>query len=417
MKSQRQQRDEHFDDEEEEKKSDNEDDQEGDKLEDDAVDLSTVKSRFDTTSTRVSQASSSLPSSSSRPRQRSSVQPRNGRPDMIKTASISMYHGEGFEVGQESAFDMYSPENNYMEHYDPWMFTELDEDGHRRRSDTIRILGTSADDPAAEPHVLSPILMQSFQEHLPYSKRGESFWLKYSLVRDGASSISFLQHLRGSKYTLMAMETVDGEVFGAFCVHPWLVQPSYFGTGETFLWRMKHSRILENGEQYHNGTLQEQIQHEAEIDVFPATNHTGNPFYQLCQRDKIAVGGGVCSTPHEFGSKTYNPQDIGFAIVFNDGDLMYGSSSACLTFESPPLSKHHGKKSTGFLIVLKCHSCCNDRQPQPLYCPYSRSLVLADGSKFELVNLEVWSLTPCLTLEEAQMMENRHLFLKRNTTI
>jgi hypothetical protein len=44
-------------------------------------------------------------------------------------------------------------------------------------------------------------------------------------------------------------------------------------------------------------------------------------------------------------------------------------------------------------------------------------LCIADGSKMEFVNVEVWGLTPCLTVEEAQLMENRHLFLKRNATI
>jgi len=310
------------------------------------------------------------------------------RPDMIKSASINMYRGEGFEVGNPDAFDMYSPENHYEEHYDPWMFTDIDEQGHKRDI-VVRILGTSHDDPSAQPHVLSPILMQSLQPHLPISKRGESFWLKYSLVRDGASSIAFLQRLRGSTHTLMAMETVDGEVFGAFCSQPWTIQPRYFGTGESFLWRMKHSRILENGEQYHTGTLQEQAQHEAEIEVFPAVVDHQPPeqrLYQLCQQDKIAVGGGVCSTPQDFGkgdvAEMYQPEDIGFALVFDEGNLMYASSSACLTFQSPPLSKHH-----------------------------------VDGSKFELVNLEVWALTPCLSIEEAQIMEHKRLFLKRQASV
>jgi hypothetical protein len=308
----------------------------------------------------------------------------NRRQELVKKASISIYHGEGFEVGHKEAFDMYSPENNYQEHYDPWIYADMDEDGHKREN--IHILGTSHDDMTCQPHVLSPILMQSLQEHLPYSKRGQSLWLKYSLVRDGASNIGFLQRLRGSQYTLMAMETVDGEVFGAFCTQPWTIQPRYFGTGESFLWRMKHSRILENGEQYHNGSLAEQAQREAAIEVFPAVNYGGNGFFQLCQHDKIAVGGGVCDSPQDFGKgekpDIYHPERIGFGLVFDDASLMYGSSSACLTFQSPPLSKHH-----------------------------------SDGSKFELVNLEVWGLTPCLTVEEAQIMECKHLFLKRHATM
>ncbi|KAL3910303.1 MAG: hypothetical protein SGILL_007746 [Bacillariaceae sp.] len=270
---------------------------------------------------------------------------RGGRPELVKTASINMYHGEGFEVGKLDAFELYSPDNHYMEHYDPWMFSEVDEDG-LSRTDNFHILGTSRDDKSAQPHVLSPILMQSLQEHLPRSNRGESFWLKYSLVRDGASTISFLQHLRGSRHTMLVCETVDGDVFGFFGTQPWVVQPSYFGSGESFVWRMHHSRILENGEEYHAGNMGEQVEREAEIEVYPALTHTGNRFYQLCQHDKIAVGGGVCSTPQDFGKsetpEIYQPEDIGFALVFDDESLLHGTTSACMTFQSPPLAKSNG---------------------------------------------------------------------------
>ena len=40
---------------------------------------------------------------------------------------------------------------------------------------------------------------------LPFTKMGENFWLKYSLVRDGASTHTFLQHMRSSKYVLLAI--------------------------------------------------------------------------------------------------------------------------------------------------------------------------------------------------------------------
>lgn len=44
----------------------------------------------------------------------------------------------------------------------------------------FRILGTSADDAASNPHVLSPPLMESLQPFLPYSISEESFWMKVS---------------------------------------------------------------------------------------------------------------------------------------------------------------------------------------------------------------------------------------------
>jgi len=46
------------------------------------------------------------------------------------------------------------------------------------------ILGTSVDDPAASPHVLSPPLMDALRPFLPYAIQQDNYWLKYSLLRD-----------------------------------------------------------------------------------------------------------------------------------------------------------------------------------------------------------------------------------------
>jgi hypothetical protein len=84
--------------------------------------------------------------------------------------------------------------------------------------------------------------MHRLQDSLPFCKRGESFWLKYSLVRDGASLSTLLNKSRGSKYSILALETLDGEVFGAFLGEPWHFDHSFYGTGESFVWKMKRNR-------------------------------------------------------------------------------------------------------------------------------------------------------------------------------
>ena len=48
-----------------------------------------------------------------------------------------------------------------------------------------------------------------------YQRRESYFWLKYWMVRDGASTVAFLQNLRGARYTVMSLETLEGEIFGA----------------------------------------------------------------------------------------------------------------------------------------------------------------------------------------------------------
>lgn len=192
----------------------------------------------------------------------------------------------------------------------------------------------------------------------------------------------------------MAMETIDGEVFGGFFSNAWTVQSDkYFGTGESFLWKMKQRRCVNIGNSNNNinskgindsfGSLSEQADNEAEIEVFKSESYYCNDFYQMCTHDKIIAGGGGSSCPKDFGDGLgiISPEDIGFGLIFENGSLMEGSSSSCLTFRSPPLSDIH-----------------------------------KDGSKFELVNLEVWGFTPCRTEEEARILEYKNMFFKRHAS-
>ncbi len=284
---------------------------------------------------------------------------------MTRRASENLYHGEGFEVGAEELFSMYSTPQ-----YDPWD-EETDRSGHQF---DFHILGTSHHDMSALPHVLSPPIMHALQAALPMQHQGESFWLKYSLVRDGASIMTFLQNLRGSTNTLMAMETVDGEVFGAFTSSAWTVQPSFFGKGDSFLWRMTHSRAEVAS------SVLEQAKRETDLEIF--NNSHLNLYEQICQHDKIVIGAGTPASAHMIATGvTLQPEEFGFGIAFEGDSLIEASSEACVTFNSPALSNIH-----------------------------------SDGSKFELVNLEVWTLTPSITEEEARRMECNNLFLKRHVT-
>ena len=292
---------------------------------------------------------------------------KDGSNDIIKRASRNIYLGEGFEVGAEDVFRMYSQDTP---DYDPWRDNlEMDEEGHRF---DFHILGTSPDDFDAQPHALSPPQMHALQGHLPMARKGESFWLKYSMVRDGASFSTLLQHVRGSHHTVMCMETVDGEVFGAFVSTPWSIQPNYFGSGECFLWKMKSNRADVEGL-----SLYEQAHQESGIQVYPYSYR--NNYCQLCHHDRIGLGGGTSSTPQDIQGEMVEPGKLGFGIVFDGSNLLEASSSPCLTFASPSLSSIH-----------------------------------AVGSRFELVNLEVWALTPCVTIEEARRMECQRLFLKKS---
>ena len=244
------------------------------------------------------------------------------------------------------------------------------------------ILGTSANDVACHPHVLSPPLMESLTNFFPPATSEKNFWLKYSLVRDGASLPSLLRRIRGTRHTLIAIETVEGEVFGSFTSSPWRMNWNYYGGGESFLWRMRRTRS-EKDAQY---SLLDQAKLESELDVF-YWNGT-NDLVQYCTQDILAVGGGSLRNSDEdfqteeqrelspSKSNVFSKADkSGFGLAI-DSELLRGTSSSCATFQSPPLSRSH-----------------------------------ANGSPFEILNIEVWTMTACSNVDGAENLEMKSLFL------
>eukprot|EP00978_Attheya_sp_CCMP212_P022911 scaffold69290_cov45-Attheya_sp.AAC.2 len=196
-----------------------------------------------------------------------------------------MFGDDQASWGSESDMD---EENE--EHFDAWNVMKDEEAIGYGAGDSLPflILGTSADDVSAYPHVLSPPLMESLQFFFPYVISEENYWMQYSLVRDGASMHTLLQNVRGAKHTILAIETTDGEVFGSFTSSPWRKNWKYYGNGEAFLWRMRQTRKTPCH------SIIDQAQLESELDVYPWTGE--NNFVQLCTQDKIAVGGGGAPT-------------------------------------------------------------------------------------------------------------------------
>lgn len=277
------------------------------------------------------------------------------------------------------SWDMFSETEDDPTRMDSWNILKDEYANGYGGGNTLEfmILGTDADDEASQPHVLSPPLMESLQAFMPLTKSGQNFYLKYSMVRDGASLHSFLKRARGVHYSVLALETIDGEVFGAFTGQPWRKNWNYFGSGESFLWRMRGSRL----EKTHD--ILEQAQKESEIDVYPYTGE--NRFIQLCTHDRIAVGGGTPAekkeddeTMSDNHSLLIKPHEWGFGLAIAS-DFMTGTSSPCVTFGSPGLCATH-----------------------------------SDSTPFEIVNMELWTLTPCRTEGEAEKLELGKLFLSRD---
>ena len=69
--------------------------------------------------------------------------------------------------------------------------------------------------------VLSPAMMDKIRSHLPFSIQADNFWLKYSSLRDGFSLDKIFFQLKHSHKNVLAVETCDGNIFGAYTYSKW----------------------------------------------------------------------------------------------------------------------------------------------------------------------------------------------------
>lgn len=250
---------------------------------------------------------------------------------------------------------------------------EIDNDGTPTKMSSshptlspFRILGTSADDVTCHPHILSPPLMESLLAFMPESLQyGYNFWLKYSMARDKPSLLTMLRHCRASVYTILAIETTNGHIFGSFTSEPWrLLSEEFYGSKDSFVWRMRQSRNQPSL------SVMEQILAESKIDVFPYTGKNEN--IQFCSRNFLGLGEGELE---DIGAS--DESHFGNAIRLN-ASLTTGSTSTSQTFANPSLI-HNDKR----------------------------------GEEFMVANVELWGLTPHKSLEGAVRSEMNSLFLEK----
>lgn len=228
--------------------------------------------------------------------------------------------------------------------------------------------------PTASAKILDPMLR--LDTLMPVPASSYNFWLKYSLVRDGPSLWTFLRQVRASTLCFLAIETDEGHVFGAFTSQPWRLSKGWYGSKDTFLWKMRRSRLETAGK-----SIAERVCQESEIQVFPY--RTGNAAVQYCSKKCLMLGQGeIIPSPRlhnpdkplrpisKTGSKHY-----GFALHL-DKDLTTGTTSSSETFGNPCLIDPHQR-----------------------------------GARFSVSNIEVWTLTAHDTVAEAEQSELSSLFL------
>jgi TLD len=200
-----------------------------------------------------------------------------------------------------------------------------------------------------------------------------NFWLKYSLVRDGPGLWTFLRQVRASALCILAIETTEGHVLGAFTSQPWRLSKGWYGSKDTFLWKMRRSRLETAGK-----SIVQQICQESEIQVYPY--RTGHVAVQYCSKKCLMLGQGeVIAAPKKHDPEKPRPINVGkhygYALYL-DKNLTSGTTSSSETFGNP---------------------CLLD--------PTQR------GAKFTVANIEVWTLTPHTTVADAEQSELSNLFL------
>jgi hypothetical protein len=268
------------------------------------------------------------------------------------------------EYAQEYGFD-YKPDGNYVEE------SEL---SHNQ----FKIIGTSADDISSHPHVVSPPLLDSIMNFLPQHLQNQNYWMKYSLIRDGASLDTFKAYVRGAKDSILAIETTRGQVFGVYTSSPWRTSPTFFGGAPSVVWKMRYNRNTPCHSLFEQATL------ESEIDVFFLLDSFLK--VQLCTHDRIGIGVGNMNRYDSLGNIIESEQDeekrngknYGFAICLED-DLLSGTTSRSACYKSP---------------------CLVDPT--------------ANGEPFDVLNLELWTLTPAFSQESAEKLEMTQYFVSES---
>ena len=80
--------------------------------------------------------------------------------------------------------------------------------------------------------------MNAISSHAPVRHRHKKWVLLYSTLRDGISMQTLLRKAKGHAPTVLLVRDMSKHVFGAFCSESWRVSQRYFGTGETFVFRV-----------------------------------------------------------------------------------------------------------------------------------------------------------------------------------
>nr|XP_040567202.1 LOW QUALITY PROTEIN: TLD domain-containing protein 2-like [Lepeophtheirus salmonis] len=148
-------------------------------------------------------------------------------------------------------------------------------------------------------HVLTDVnLLIPLSNYFPSRILGADWILNFSTAQDGFSLGSLYRRLaqgRVDSPALLAILDTEGTAFGALVSEPFRVQEAFYGTGQSFLFRLK-----------------------PDFQVWPWS--TDNDFFISCSSNSLRIGAG----------------DGHFGISI-DEDLNMGRTQRCATYNNDPL--------------------------------------------------------------------------------
>lgn len=306
--------------------------------------------------------------------------------------------------------------------------------------------------------VLTPPLMDALLMKLPRALRGDNYWLKYSMLRDGASIETLLSKVRTSSHCIIAIETADGRVLGSFTSSPWRKSSAgdnsgagkYFGSCEAFLWRLARSRyeqqVEEQGDEgggrvrkewgqgesnrADNGTLssthssdaiRSRADLESEVEVFPWSG--SNRCVQMTDgRTILVVGGGEPDEDVERRVAAAAAEGIGGSAAGRDG--VHDERGANEGAAAPAMAAGQRGTMWDFGLALNADLSRGSTGRCATFMTPVGGLLSADlqsdantktkhapdhgvcsAPPFEITNVDVWTLTPMFDEAKAEKLE------------
>ncbi|GBB83885.1 hypothetical protein RclHR1_10550005 [Rhizophagus clarus] len=176
----------------------------------------------------------------------------------------------------------------------------------------IELRGRKAD---TDP-VLDIDMAEQIRQQLPRRVRLAPSWnLLYSLDQDGTSMTTMYHKVKDKGPLIVVIKDTDEQVFGAFVSESLKQRPSYYGSGECFLWKYaKEGETLPPIVKFYKWTGR-------------------NEYMILSEHDYLAIGGGDGRTG-----------------LWVDSDLERGSSVRCDTFDNEVLSSTPDFDCMGFEV-------------------------------------------------------------------